>query len=288
MSSIRAAFGFRCPSRARPTALPELELHYRPLPGVAEAAADERAARRGHRAVDRRAVSATFDSTAPLDEDLLLIAGGSGISQCRAIIEHLRHAEQHSPRDAGVERDVSANSCIATPSCAAFATWLDYEAVVDSPKAPKMPRSPGCAQTRCRRSGRIVVSGGPGFVYAVADVLNELGVTQRHRSNLTSSATRRVSVGAGVKGSGIRQLAAHVDAPARTIQSARGRSPIARHKRPSSPYTSALRRCFRLASKILARAFAQSRLAKAMRPSASSSVASLGRVLSQPSAIARR
>ncbi len=157
-----------------PERVPQLELHYRPLPGVADAQLMNELLDTG----TELSIEGPFGDvhiTAPLAEDLLLIAGGSGISQCRAILEHLRHAE-NSRRVTLVWSVTQREHLYADAELRNFATWLSYEAVVDSPQVP----SAVLAWLRTHAlptSGRIVISGGPGFVHAVADVLNELGVT---------------------------------------------------------------------------------------------------------------
>jgi CDP-4-dehydro-6-deoxyglucose reductase len=157
-----------------PERLPELELHYRPLPGAPEAAlmnelldADNELSIEGP--------LGDVHVAGPLDDDLLLIAGGSGISQCRAILEHLRHTEH--TRDVTLVWSVTQRDHLyADADLGLFAPWLKYEPVVDSPQAPS-------AVLRWLRthplptSGRVIVSGSPGFVYAVADAMNELGAS---------------------------------------------------------------------------------------------------------------
>lgn len=156
-----------------PERIPELELHYRPLAGVAEAELMNELLDGG----TELSIEGPFGDVrvaAPLIEDLLLIAGGSGISQCRAILEHLRHAE-HSRSVTLVWSVTQREHLYADAELRSFASWLNYEAVVDSPQATSAVLS--WLRTRALpTSGRIIISGGPGFVHAVSDTLNELGV----------------------------------------------------------------------------------------------------------------
>ena len=157
-----------------PERVPELELHYRPLPGVAEAALMNELLD-ANTEVSIEGPFGDVRVAGPLDEDLLLIAGGSGISQCRAILEHLRCVDH--ARDVTLVWSVTQpDHLYADDELRGFAPWLDYQAVVDTPEA----KSAVLAWLRTRRlptSGRIIVSGSPGFVYAVIDTLNELGAT---------------------------------------------------------------------------------------------------------------
>ena len=157
-----------------PERVPELELHYRPLPGVAEAALMNELLD----ANTEVSIEGPFGDVrvmGPLDEDLLLIAGGTGISQCRAIVEHLRHVDH--ARDVTLVWSVTQRDHLyADAELRRFAPWLNYEGVIDSPQAT----SAVLAWLRTHAlptSGRIIVSGGPGFVHAVVDTLNELGAT---------------------------------------------------------------------------------------------------------------
>lgn len=115
--------------------------------------------------------SVCFDG--PTADDLLLIAGGSGVGQCRSIIDLLRcRGQRHPVRLVWSVAQAAQLYCDA--ELRAFATWLGYTAVVDRPK------SENAAVTWLRdatlpQSGRVVVSGGPGFVYSVADALKALG-----------------------------------------------------------------------------------------------------------------
>ncbi len=157
-----------------PERVPELELHYRPLPGVAEAALMNELLDKG----DAIPIEGPFGDVrviGPLEEDLLLIAGGSGISQCRAIVEHLR-CIQHAHPVRLVWSVTQRDHLYADDELRRFASWLEYDAVVDTPQE----KSAVLAWLRTHtlpKSGRVIVSGSPGFVYAVVDTLDELGAT---------------------------------------------------------------------------------------------------------------
>jgi CDP-4-dehydro-6-deoxyglucose reductase len=157
-----------------PERIPELELHYRPLPGVAEAALMNELLEAGTE-ISIEGPLGDVRVAGPLNEYLLLIAGGSGISQCRAILEHLRCVE-HTGDVTLVWSVTQPDHLYADTELRGFAPWLDYQPIVDTPQA----KSAMLAWLRTNplpTSGRIIVSGSPGFVYAVADTLDELGAS---------------------------------------------------------------------------------------------------------------
>lgn len=158
-----------------PERVPELELHYRPLPGATEAALMNELLDKG----DAISIEGPFGDVrviGPLDDGLLLIAGGSGVSQCRAILDHLRCVE-HARRVRLVWSVTQRDHLYADAELRSFAPWLDYEAVVDTPQAKSAVLTWLSTHT-LPTSGRIIVSGSPGFVYAVVDTLNELGASR--------------------------------------------------------------------------------------------------------------
>ncbi len=129
------------PSRVRvpmsiasaPDHLPRLELHYRALPGVADAALmDELLDGRQDLSIDGPDGAVRFDGRHTAE--LLLIAGGSGISQCRAIVDHLHRCGQSDPVRL-VWSVTQPNQLYCDAELRAFAPWLDYLGVVDVPNA---------------------------------------------------------------------------------------------------------------------------------------------------------
>jgi CDP-4-dehydro-6-deoxyglucose reductase len=157
-----------------PERLPVLELHYRPLPGVAEAALMDDLLD----AAEDLSLEGPFGDVrvaGPLDDDLLLIAGGSGIAQCRSILDHLRCVTQ--TRNVTLVWSVTQSKHLyCDAELRRFAPWLRYEPVVDAPEAGNAAVAWLRASAR-PTSGRVVVGGSPGFVYAVIDTLEALGVT---------------------------------------------------------------------------------------------------------------
>ena len=157
-----------------PERLPRLELHFRPLPGIADAALMLEL-------VDRDATELSIEGPfgdvrvrGPLDEDLWLFAGGTGISQCRSIAEHLLRVGQARPVRL-VWSVTDATQLYCDGELRRLARWLDYTPLVDSPERPNAAVA-WIDRTRPLLRGRIVVSGGPGFVYAVVDALEGIGI----------------------------------------------------------------------------------------------------------------
>jgi CDP-4-dehydro-6-deoxyglucose reductase, E3 len=158
-----------------PDRLPQLELHFRPLPGVPDAALMNELLAEWPDTSRELQLDGPFGEVCfdgPCDKDVLLIAGGSGIAQCLSIIEHLRAAGQ-THRVRLVWSVTHASQLYRDAALRDFADWLDYVAVVDSPGGENGAIR-WLRREIPRRAGRVVVSGGPGFVYAVADALNEL------------------------------------------------------------------------------------------------------------------
>jgi CDP-4-dehydro-6-deoxyglucose reductase, E3 len=156
-----------------PDRLPQLELHYRPLPGAPEAALmNELLDGSQDLSIEGPHGDVRFDG--PYDDDLLLIAGGSGISQCRAIIEHLRERKQ-TCRVRLIWSVTQSDQLYCDAELRAFARWLEYVPLVDAPDSENAAIV-WLRTAELPQSGRIVVSGGPGFVHSVADVLRAIGV----------------------------------------------------------------------------------------------------------------
>ncbi|HTO58284.1 MAG TPA: hypothetical protein VMJ74_10840 [Pseudomonadales bacterium] len=160
-----------------PQHLPELDLHFRPLPGIADAALMSDIVDRETAIGSTLVVDGPFGDVrvgGPLDDDLWLFAGGSGISQCLSIAEHLRGVGQtRLVRLVWSVTQTDQLYCDAT--LRRFARWLEYTPLVDSPDTPNAAVA-WLDDSRPALSGRIIISGGPGFVYALVDALERVGV----------------------------------------------------------------------------------------------------------------
>jgi CDP-4-dehydro-6-deoxyglucose reductase, E3 len=177
-----------------PHRLPRLELHYRPLPGVADAVLmDELLAQAAQGHGDVVQIDGPHGNVAiegPTPNELLLIAGGSGIAQCCCICEHLRSVAQIEPVRlvwAVTEpRQLYCDSELRTPS-----PWLWYLPLIDVPGRANAAVE-WLRQMDTPLRGRVVVSGGPGFVYAIDDALKAIGTADATvESDVFSYAPRR-------------------------------------------------------------------------------------------------
>jgi CDP-4-dehydro-6-deoxyglucose reductase len=159
-----------------PERLPELELHYASTPGDPDAAALD--------ACLATATTLDFDGpggnvtvTGPTPAPLTLIAGGTGIAQAAAIVEHLSSSRQE--RRVLLVRSVAAASDaypIAALEQARSASWFDTILVIDDPGADASAAVVWIRRAATLPSARFILSGGPGFVYACADALAARGV----------------------------------------------------------------------------------------------------------------
>ncbi len=175
-----------------PDHLPHIQLHYRAQPGVPEALLMNellsRASGTTHEVtIDGPYGDVSFDG--PHAGNLLLIAGGSGIAQCRAIVDHLHCSGQHR-RVRLVWSVTDASHLYCDAELRRFGAWLDYVAVVDVPGAENAAVT-WLRSTKAILADRIIVSGGPGFVYAAVDVLRAIGVADANiESDVFSYAPR--------------------------------------------------------------------------------------------------
>jgi len=156
-----------------PQRLPELELHYKSTPRVVEARLmDELLATADVLDIDgpHGAVTVAGPHLAPLS----LIAAGTGIAQCCAIVEHLRGVPQRAPVSllwsVADAQQLYCEAQFQTPPA-----WLKYQAVIDRPGQVN-----AAVQWLAARDtpppGRTIISGGPGFVYSIVDQLQRMGV----------------------------------------------------------------------------------------------------------------
>jgi NAD(P)H-flavin reductase len=154
-----------------PERLPELELHYRPTLGVAEADLMNdlltRAAEASEWKVDGPRGNVIVEGPTP--DPLWLIAGGTGIAQCCCIVDHLRRVAQSEPVHLlWSVTDLAQLYCDS--QLRAATRWLCYEPLVDAPGSTNAAVA-WLRETDVAIHGRVILSGGPGFVYTVYDVL---------------------------------------------------------------------------------------------------------------------
>lgn len=160
-----------------PERLPDFEIHFRPLPGVPDAAVLLE--------LLSSARTLTLDGPhgdvfvhGPTPAPLCLIAGGTGIAQCLAIIDHLARCNQTQP----VRLLWSASDRAHLYARRRLAVWrrehrwFEFETVVDTPTAPSGALAV-LARTGVPEEPEAIVAGGPAFVYAIADAIRAATAT---------------------------------------------------------------------------------------------------------------
>jgi CDP-4-dehydro-6-deoxyglucose reductase, E3 len=162
-----------------PERLPELEIDFRPMAGSREADAMLELLAPQTQNQARIGLEGPFGRVTqhgPTRGALRLIAGGTGIGQCRAIVEHLTHCPQRST----VTLVWSARSEAALYDLARlerFAqahSWLTVATRLDAPDG----RSRAILDIETHGAPSeddIVIAGTPGFVYAVVDAIAAAG-----------------------------------------------------------------------------------------------------------------
>lgn len=158
-----------------PQRLPELELHYRSTPGVAEAVIMDALLEGEALDITAPAGNAT---AGPLDQPLFIIAGGSGAAQAFSCAED-RGARVGSAPTAILWCADNIAEIYNTETLQSFSN-VQLQVCIDDRRGPE---NDGMTWLRANASkhlgGRVILAGGPGFVYAATDILLELGYLQR-------------------------------------------------------------------------------------------------------------
>jgi CDP-4-dehydro-6-deoxyglucose reductase len=179
-----------------PRRLPELHLHYRSTPGVREAAWMDELLESGK---PLRMRGPFGNVTAPADPDvpLLLIAGGTGISQVCSILDELALTTARAPVTMLWCVDDAVELYCRAELEALDRTWLHAEWIVDPRRDAGnagLRRIAAIAVAPARHASRvdwILLGGSPGFVYAALDVLEAAGVDpERVHSDVFAYAPR--------------------------------------------------------------------------------------------------
>lgn len=174
-----------------PWRLPELHLHYRSTPGIAEAERmDELLAAAGALTLTGPGGDVRLDP--PLPAPALIVAGGTGIAQAMSFID----AFCHQPPGTDVTllwcADRADEFYLAEQLQALQAPWLRTILIADAERSAANRgltwlRDHGAAYA----AGPVILAGGPAFVYSACDVLQATGVgLERMQSDVFSYAPR--------------------------------------------------------------------------------------------------
>ena len=161
-----------------PLRLPELHLHYRSTPGVAEAAWLDELLAAGRPLIVRGPSGDVFMPDDP-EIPMLLIAGGTGIAQVCAILDEVGEHESRAPVTVLWCADADDELYCRSRLEAVRAPWLHVEFIVDARRDAANAglrrigdlAASAAARHRGAPAGWILLAGSPGFTYAACDVL---------------------------------------------------------------------------------------------------------------------
>lgn len=170
-----------------PRRLPQLHLHYRSTPGVREALWMDELLERGESLQIRGpfgAVTLPDDPSVPL----LLIAGGTGISQVCAMLDELATTSTRAPVTVLWCVDAVTELYCRDDLESLDMPWLHTECIVDPRRNAEnagllriaVLATDDATLTRGKRPRWILLAGSPGFVYAALDVLEACGIDSAH------------------------------------------------------------------------------------------------------------
>jgi len=158
-----------------PERLPEVEIDFRPVGGSREAEAMlELLAPSARIALDGPFGRVT--QRGPTASSLRLIAGGTGIGQCRSIVEHLTYFRQHEPVSLvwSVRNRAALYDVARFENLARAHAWLNVTTCIDAPNGQS--RAILDIETHgAPTEDDVVIAGTPGFVYAVVDAIAAAG-----------------------------------------------------------------------------------------------------------------
>jgi NAD(P)H-flavin reductase len=174
-----------------PERLPEIEIHFRPLPGSDDAKA-MLALVENARTFEIEGPFGDVFVAGPTATPLRLIAGGTGIAQCLAIVDHLERVGQREPVHLvwSVSAPAHAYAQDILESVARRERWFRFEIAID------VPGEANGAVATLRRDGvpaepEVILAGSPPFVYAVCDSIDaQGGAPGRLRSDVFDYAPR--------------------------------------------------------------------------------------------------
>ncbi len=180
-----------------PARLPELHLHYRSSPGVAEAT------RMDELLAGAAGPGATLDIRGPggdvclperLPAPALIVAGGTGIAQAMSFVDAFAQRDPGERVTVVWCADADEDFYLRAEIDALDVPWLEVVCIADPSRDPGnrglvwlRERAPALL----RADSPIVLAGGPPFVYAACDALTEAGIdVQQIQSDVFSYAPR--------------------------------------------------------------------------------------------------
>lgn len=179
-----------------PWRLPELHLHYRSTPGVAEAARMDELLALG-RPLEIRGPAGDVTLPDPLPGPALLVAGGTGLAQALSFIDAFERQPPEAPVTLLWCADEASDLYLQAELESLAYDWLRVVCMADARRdtdnaALRWLRAHGAAASGgTANPGPIVLAGGPAFVYAASDALESAGVAPaRLQSDVFSYAPR--------------------------------------------------------------------------------------------------
>jgi NAD(P)H-flavin reductase len=173
-----------------PWRLPQVHLHYRSIPGVAEAQWMDELLDSGQD-LEIAGPSGNVKLVPPLTAPFLIISGGTGGAQAFSLIDTLSRAPTDWPVGLFWCADDESSLYLREELMAMELPWLHCEFVVDASRTPEnqamarlralapefLPLLPKAAcRTPNTPAPQIVLAGSPGFVYAVTDLLTNADI----------------------------------------------------------------------------------------------------------------
>jgi len=157
-----------------PEQLPQLQLHYRSTPGLAEAQAMDEALTEPALQVSGAAGDVICP---PQDVPLLLIAGGNGAAQAFSCARHRAAQKARAPTTilwcADYQQNLYDTDELAQLPNITLHTVIDDRRTKHNEALMWLARHAGAFA-----DAHIILAGGPGFVYAATDVLTAQGVNE--------------------------------------------------------------------------------------------------------------
>ncbi len=180
-----------------PARLPELHLHYRSTPGVAEATRMDEllaAAARPGATLDLRGPGGDVSLPEPLTAPALIVAGGTGIAQAMSFVDAFARRDPGAAVTVVWCADEEQDFYLRAELDALDVPWLETVCIADPSREPSnrglvwlRERAPALLAT----DSPIVLAGGPPFVYAACDALTAAGIDVKQiQSDVFSYAPR--------------------------------------------------------------------------------------------------